>query len=77
MLNDDQKKIRELKRYLSLLVRVVEEYVEVMDDAVMVGSSTELRGRQIAALTNKLELAKDEAKHFGLGKPLGRKQRRK
>jgi hypothetical protein len=65
----DQRTIRDLRRHLRDLTATVTKCVADLD-ATMKGPSTVERGRTIAAITNRLELASDRARHFGLGEPL-------
>lgn len=59
-------KEKKLRRHLVDLTTVVGSVVARID-AEMALPSTPERGRRIAALTNELELANDQARHFGLG----------
>ena len=71
MLTDDQKKIRELRRHLKNLVMSVTGYLRQLDVAMKEPATVD-RGRKIAQLSNALDMAKDEAAHFGLGIPLNK-----
>lgn len=58
-----------LRKSLANLVVACEQSLEALD-AEMQMPSTVKRGKRIAKISNYLELEKDRAKHFGLGKPL-------
>jgi hypothetical protein len=60
---------RELKRYLKLLVGTTKIFLKRIE-VVMKGPSTPKRGGQVAKLCNGLEMANDQARHFGLGEKL-------
>jgi hypothetical protein len=63
-----KREIRELKKYLHDLVRVAEACLVQLD---AVGPSMAgKRGEAIAHVCNQLEMAKDLARHFGLGEKL-------
>ncbi len=68
------KQAREYKKYLTSLVKGVEQYLEFLDKAMLQPESFE-RGKRIAHLTNQLNMCKDLAKRFGLGLSLKRKVR--
>jgi hypothetical protein len=61
-----EKDARHYKKYLRELTLATEQYIDQLDE-VMKGPSTPERGKKIAHLTNALNMAKDQAKHFGLG----------
>lgn len=63
----------ELKQHLRKLVNAIEYHLATMD-VVMKQPSTPERGKEIAELCNGLELRKDVAKRFGLGKTPKRKK---
>ena len=63
------KKIRELKKYLKQLTEVVDKVIDALDGEMNMSSSAD-RGKRIARLINRLELANDNAKHFGLKTPI-------
>lgn len=57
------------------LVTVTEEAIRLLDRE-MKEPSTEQRGKRIAAILNSLEIQKDTAKRFGLGRSLRSPMRR-
>ena len=57
------------KKYLILLTNTTENYIKAMDKIMKVPEGYEC-GKMIAEVINKLDMAKDMAKHFGLGKKL-------
>ncbi len=61
----DQKKAREYEQQLGFLTRGVHAYLKLLDRA-MHKPSTEERGREIARLSNELEMANDKIRHFTL-----------
>lgn len=61
------KEARELKRYLKDLVDSVDAYLTELDVVMNRMQPNAERGKAIAELSNRLELAKDIAKRFGLG----------
>jgi hypothetical protein len=63
---DLKRQVRELTRHLKDLTAGVEVFL-VRLDVEMKGPSTEARGRRIAELTNRLDIANDSARYFGLG----------
>lgn len=71
MTNDRNKHRREVEQ----LVEVVEGFLLGVDKVMQMPASPE-KGRKIALLCNGLEMAKDHAKHFGLGKSLKRTSKR-
>jgi hypothetical protein len=66
MMTDDAKKARDLRRHLRDLTAAVAAHLEAIDRE-MQGPSSFDRGSRIAALCNRLELANDMARRFGLG----------
>jgi hypothetical protein len=62
----DQREIRNLKRHLKgLTVQVMGAIARI--DALMKQPESVLRGKQIAEVTNALEMTNDGARYFGLG----------
>lgn len=61
------KRERELRKHLRDLVTVVEKNVAFIEETMTKSESAE-RGKRLAAACNHLEMAKDLAKRFGLGK---------
>jgi hypothetical protein len=61
----EEREVRHLRQHLRDLSKTVVEFLIVLDET-MKSQSTVERGRHIAALTNALELANDQARHFGL-----------
>lgn len=55
-----------LRRGLRVLTRDVRTYLRTLD-TVMKQPATEQRGREIARLSNALEMANDRARYFVLG----------
>lgn len=66
------KQAREYKKHLTNLVKAAELYITRLDK-VMKHPIGHMRGQGIARLTNDLNMAKDLAKHFGLGISLKKK----
>jgi hypothetical protein len=66
MMTDDAKKARDLRRHLRDLTAAVAAHLEEIDRE-MRGPSSSDRGSRIAVLCNRLELANDMARRFGLG----------
>lgn len=64
---DARRELRETRGYLTDLVKVTEHFLAQLD-AEMRKPSSEARGRQVAAMSNVLELCKDIAKRYGLKK---------
>jgi len=58
---------RNARIHLDSLVKSVEDYLDWLD-AEMKQPSSSQRGKRIAASSNALEIVKDMAKRFGLGK---------
>ena len=54
------------KKYLKALTDFVRGYIYQMDELMKQPSTVE-RGRQVAKLSNALELANDQARYHGLG----------
>lgn len=73
-MDEARRQVRELRKSLTSLVTAVEQYVARLDVVMKEPSNVE-RGKKIAALTNELDLAKDLAKHFGLGLSLSKKMK--
>ena len=63
----EQREIRELKKHLSALTTNVREYLNALDAVMKVPGAPPERGQQIALLSNSLEMANVQARHFGLG----------
>lgn len=70
-----ERRNRVLKKSLRDLVRAVEGFLEGVDLVMKQPSSVE-RGRKIGTLCSDLELAKDFAERFGLGKLAAKKPAR-
>ena len=68
-MNGKRDEIKLYKKYLKELVKVVSDAVEALDK-VMQQPSTFERGKKIAQISNTLDVAKDIARHFGLGEKL-------
>ena len=66
MITDEQRKLRELRRYLRDLTRDVGMCLAAIDTE-MAKPSTPERGSRIATICNRLNLSNDMAKRFGLG----------
>lgn len=64
-----EKQSRLMKVHLTNLTRAVRRYLELMDQVVKETPSPE-RGQRMARLSNALEMANDQARHFGLGEKL-------
>jgi len=64
-LKELRKENRELKKYLGNCAAVIADTLSALD-AAMKKSSTEDRGKGIAAACNVLEFANDSLMHFGL-----------
>lgn len=60
---------KEYKKHLRQLVAAVKYYIKVMDEEMKKPQSYE-RGKMISILVNELQLANDQARHFGLGEKL-------
>lgn len=58
---------RELRAYLRKLVDATTDFLDAADKVYEKSSATPDRGRAIAKLMNKLNLARDVARRFGLG----------
>jgi hypothetical protein len=71
MMTDDAKKARDLRRHLRDLTAAVAAHLEEIDRE-MRGPARHDRGRRIAVLCNRLNLANDMAQRFGLGVGLGK-----
>lgn len=65
MMTEAERQSRKHKKYLKQLTASVSKVIEAIDKEMKKPSSTE-RGKNIAALTNWLELQNDMAKRFGL-----------
>ncbi len=65
-LTDDQRALREARRYLRNLTKDVSSCLDALD-AEMARPSTPERGKRIAVICNHLNLRNDMAKRFGLG----------
>jgi hypothetical protein len=63
---DLKRRVRELTKHLKDLTTCVEVFLARLD-VEMEGPSTEERGRRIAELANRLDIANDHARYFGLG----------
>lgn len=77
-----EKTAKEYQRYLKDLTTSVLYFLTELD-RLMQQPSTEARGKQIAHLSNELELVNDRARYFGLGidyrtdkKPQGKRESR-
>lgn len=65
----EQREIRELKKHLKYLVTITTQFIAQLDIEMRQPSTLE-RGSRIARMSNCLEMAKDRARHFGLGEKL-------
>ena len=63
---------RNLRKYLKELTSAVTGFIVALDTEMQTPESHE-RGNRIALLANKLDLANDMARHFGLGQSLKKK----
>lgn len=70
-LQELRREHKKLRDHLVSLVAASERTIGALDEE-MSKPSTHERGRRIAQISNFLELAKDRAAHFGLGRPLAR-----
>lgn len=61
---------REMKRWLKHLVAANKVCIKAIDDAMLKMPNSEERGKRVALATGALELANDQARHFGLGEKL-------
>lgn len=66
---DARREIKKLRKHLKDLVGACQQVIVALD-AEMAKPSDMERGKRIAKITNFLEMEKDRAHHFGLGKPL-------
>lgn len=73
-MTDEQKQIRELRKWLKLLTRSVSAFIDLMDKEIPQASSLE-RGQRMAGWVNSLQVHNDQARHFGLGEKLGKRGR--
>jgi len=64
-----KREVRLLRKHLRLLCDRVRACVRSLDLEMEMPPS-ESRGKRIAAISNELEMSRDEARHFGLGEPL-------
>jgi len=62
----DQREVRKLKKHLKDLTGAVMGAIARID-ALMKQPDSNLRGKQIAEVTNALEMTNDGARYFGLG----------
>ena len=60
---------KNLKFWLTSLVDCTSGFIAKLDEEMKKPSDAE-RGKRVANLMNALEIMKDQALHFGLGKPL-------
>ena len=65
---------REFKKYLKSLVGACQQFEDAMD-VLMLEPYTAERGKKVARLLNALGMAKDSARHFGLGESLKQKHK--
>jgi len=67
----EQKEIRRLRKELKQLVTIVSSYLNAKDALLLKNQDvpTEV-GKQLAHLSNILNLSNDKARYFGLGEPL-------
>ena len=70
--SEEQKQIRDLRRWLKLLTRSVAAFI-ALTDTELVKPATYDRGKRIANWLNDLEFDNDQVKHFGLGDKLNKK----
>lgn len=68
-MTDEQRQIRELRKWLKLLTRSVSAFIKLADDELSKPSDYK-RGQRMAGWVNSLEIHNDEARHFGLGENL-------
>jgi hypothetical protein len=57
------------RKYLRELTAAVSTHIDALD-AEMLRPTANERGKRVAILCNALEMANDQARHFGLGEPL-------
>ena len=72
----DKLKAPPERKYLKDLVIACEVALKEMDAIFAPGIIPTNRGSLVAKSMNKLNCIKDEAKHFGLGLPLGKEVKR-
>ena len=68
-MTSEQRTSRELRKHLRDLVTSTTSFLKHLDIEMRQPSTPE-RGSHIAKLSNFLEMAKDRARHFGLGEKL-------
>ncbi len=66
-ISGEQREIRALKRHLRDLVKSVSVNLDAIHETMTKVESNE-RGKRMAAICNSLEMSKDMAERFGLGK---------
>ena len=71
-----KKELKEARKYLGELTAGVAAYLEIMDKVMWQPAGFD-RGRRIASLHNSLAYMNDAAWHFGLGRDLPVKIKRK
>ena len=71
-LTDEQKKLKHYKQHLTDLTRSVAQAVDTLDTLGKAIKDKET-GECLVHVVNSLEMAKDLAEHFGLGKPFKKK----
>lgn len=74
MMTPEQRQARNMKTTVKSLVSVIEQAVDGIDRLAKQPSTFD-RGKGLAAIANYLEMAKDQAKHFALGKSLRPRKR--
>jgi hypothetical protein len=63
----EQREVRNLKRHLRLLSAAVKVSLDALDET-MTKAPTHERGRRVASICNGLDMARQMADRFGLGK---------
>jgi hypothetical protein len=73
--NPTERKLRELRKVVADAVEALRQATVGIDKTMKLPDS-EMRGRNIAAIANHIDMTKDQLWHFGLDKPLPVKARR-
>ena len=68
-MTSETRELRSLRKHLRDLTKMVRLVVKAIDAEMDLPPDSE-RGKRMARLTNALELANDQARHFGLGEKL-------
>ena len=69
----EQRQIRHLRAHLKELVSIVAQTISAIDTEMQKPAGPD-RGKRIAAIMNVLEMAHDQAWHFGLDMPFKREK---